>query len=414
MAHDVVHGDGHDHAHPPHLAHHFDTPEQQFDASKLGMWAFLATEVLMFGGLFCAYAVYRYNNPGVFRYGEHHVNTWWGALNTIILLTSSLTMAMGVRAAQLGQQKTLAALLVATILGGAGFMVIKAIEYNDKWNHGLFPGLFNRYDRVQNEPAFVAARQGDHGEGEHAAEGSAQEHAAPGDRGGADGHASPPGVTGVPEQMPRQGEHPQPGEAATQATTQLAQAPPPDLSFLGPSYVDPNYHTSDVAKVRPSFQTRPGLADQSHDAHAGVEYDDLVFREQAQVAKFFNIYFMMTGLHGLHVVVGIALITWILLRAASQHVRGIILACATLGVSAYLIFVGALTGGGTIFWITTAVIGGGGMLWLGMAMVQSRQIAATAGEFGPEFFTPVDLVGLYWHLVDLIWIFLFPLLYLIH
>src|SRR5687768_15511088 len=102
--HDAAHDH---HAHPPHLAHHFDTPEQQFDSGKLGMWTFLATEILMFGGLFCAYAVYRYNHPDVFRYGEHHVDTRWGAINTIILLTSSLTMAMGVRYAQLGRKNLL-------------------------------------------------------------------------------------------------------------------------------------------------------------------------------------------------------------------------------------------------------------------------------------------------------------------
>src|SRR5688572_5217929 len=152
-----AHGDdphGHGNGHDPHLAHHFDTPEQQFDSGKLGMWTFLATEILMFGGLFCAYAVYRYNHPDVFRYGEHHVDTRWGALNTIILLTSSLTMAMGVRYAQLGRKNLLVAMLALTLLGGLGFMVVKTIEYKNKWDHGYFPGFLNSYDRAQNPQGF--------------------------------------------------------------------------------------------------------------------------------------------------------------------------------------------------------------------------------------------------------------------
>ena len=89
----------------PHLAHHFDTPEQQFNSAKIGMWVFLATELLMFGGLFCAYAVYRHNHPEVFLYAHHYLDKTWGAINTVVLITSSLTMAWGVRAAQLGQQQ---------------------------------------------------------------------------------------------------------------------------------------------------------------------------------------------------------------------------------------------------------------------------------------------------------------------
>src|SRR5258708_22918928 len=92
------------HAHDPHLAHHFDTPEQQFQSAKLGMWVFLGTEILMFGGLFCAYSVYRHNHPEVFAFAHQYLNRWLGAVNTIVLITSSLTMAWGVRAAQLGAQ----------------------------------------------------------------------------------------------------------------------------------------------------------------------------------------------------------------------------------------------------------------------------------------------------------------------
>src|SRR5271154_3761235 len=95
------HAQGH---HDPHLAHHFDTPEQQFTSAKLGMWVFLGTEILMFGGLFCAYAIYRHNHPLVFKFAaESYLSTPLGTLNTIILITSSLTMAWGVRASQLNQ-----------------------------------------------------------------------------------------------------------------------------------------------------------------------------------------------------------------------------------------------------------------------------------------------------------------------
>ena len=132
----TTHGhSGHGH-HDPHLAHHFDTPEQQFTSAKLGMWVFLGTEILMFGGLFCAYSIYRHNHPLVFKFAaESYLSTFWGTTNTIILITSSLTMAWGVRAAQLNQRKLLITCLVLTLLGAAGFLVVKSIEYSaQKWH----------------------------------------------------------------------------------------------------------------------------------------------------------------------------------------------------------------------------------------------------------------------------------------
>ncbi|MDB5328131.1 MAG: ctaE, partial [Phycisphaerales bacterium] len=146
-------GDGHDHGHNPHLAHHFDTMEQQYDSGKLGMWVFLATELLMFGGLFCAYAVYRSNHPEVFLYAHHYLQMQWGAINTAILLASSLTMAWAVRCSQLNQSKALVILLLVTLLGGAGFMMIKAVEYNHKFQEYLAPGRFNAYNVQFNGPA---------------------------------------------------------------------------------------------------------------------------------------------------------------------------------------------------------------------------------------------------------------------
>ena len=146
-------GSGHgDHDHPPHLAHHFETPKQQFESGKFGMWLFLATEILMFGGLFCAYAVYRGNHPETFIYGHVFLDTKWGAINTIILLVSSLTMAWGVRASQLGQQKLLLVMLSLTLIGGFGFMGIKAIEYGSKISHDLFVGSMNAFYFTGDQP----------------------------------------------------------------------------------------------------------------------------------------------------------------------------------------------------------------------------------------------------------------------
>src|SRR3954470_11963174 len=110
--------DGHANGHNPHLAHHFDTPEQQIASGKLGMWVFLATEILMFGGLFCAYAVYRHNHPEVFEAAHKQLDKTWGAINTVVLISSSLTMAWGVRLAQLGRNKGLIITLILTLLGG--------------------------------------------------------------------------------------------------------------------------------------------------------------------------------------------------------------------------------------------------------------------------------------------------------
>ena len=103
------------HEHSEHVAHHFDSAQQQFDACKLGMWLFLVTEVLFFSGLFVTYAVYRVNHPEVFVNAHKYLNTTLGAFNTIVLLISSLTMAWAVRSAQLEQKKLLVWLLGITL-----------------------------------------------------------------------------------------------------------------------------------------------------------------------------------------------------------------------------------------------------------------------------------------------------------
>jgi cytochrome c oxidase subunit 3 len=206
----------------PHVAHHFDDAQQQRDAGTLGMWSFLITEVMFFGGLFLCYVVYRAAFPNAFAAASHHLDVVLGSVNTVALITSSLTMAIAVHAAQLGHRRAQMASLALTMGLGGVFLGIKAYEYWHKFHEHLVPG--------------------------------------------------------------------------------------PYFQWSGP--------------------------DAGH----------------AQL--FFSLYFAMTGLHALHMVIGFGLLAW---------------------------------------------------LWLG----------ARAGRFGSGYSTPVDLVGLYWHFVDIVWIFLFPLLYLI-
>jgi len=260
---------------PPHLAHHFDTPEQQFASGKLGMWIFLATEILFFGGLFVAYAVYRANHPEIFDFAHTLLDKRLGGLNTVVLITSSFTMALGVRYAQLGQTRKLVTSLIATLVLAGGFLGVKAVEYEHKWKHGLLWG--EHYQSHEGHDA--------HG----------------------DGHAEDAHTEGAHAEEPAGDER----------------------SNIAPS------------ATGPTGLAKPGQHDPVDD-HA----------EPDNVHIFFGIYFSMTGLHGVHVIIGMGLILWLILRARRK-------------------------------------------------------------EFVDGYFTPVDLVGLYWHLVDLIWIFLFPLLYLI-
>ena len=220
----AIHPAGHGHTpHHPYLQHHFDSMPQQAEASTLGMWVFLVTEIMFFGGLFMAYLVYRWQSPMGFQEASHHLDIFWGALNTALLIISSLTMALAVRAAQTSQPAmTQVKWLVATMILGTGFLGIKVIEYTDKFTHHLVPG-----------PNFQ--------------------------------------WTGL---------YPKPAE------------------------------------------------------------------------QFYSLYFAMTGLHALHMIIGIGImlvITW--------------------------------------------------MAW--------------RKTFDTEYYTPVEVAGLYWHFVDIVWIFLFPLLYLI-
>lgn len=332
--HDEAGGNGshHGHDHPPHLAHHFETPKQQFESGKLGMWVFLATEILMFGGLFCAYAIYRGNHQDVFLYGYGALNKYWGATNTVVLLASSLTMAWGVRAAQKGQQKLLLAMLIATFMGGVGFMCIKTVEYKAKWDHHLFPGTMNAFyykngapaypDKLEHAIAYIDGQNtGGHGDGH-------DEHADP--DAAAEAHAQATAA-----------------EIHSAVVIPAAFGAPADVSLI------PHPAAPTETGVLDSAIDNAGVTVMPHAGHTQRTWTSLSPEEQGRVHIFFSIYFLMTGLHGLHVLIGMAVIAWLILKAAK-------------------------------------------------------------GTFGKEYFTPVDIGGLYWHLVDLIWIFLFPLLYLIH
>ena len=277
--------------HDPNLAHHFESPVQQYESARLGMWLFLVTEILFFGGLFCAYTVYRVNHPEIFIFGHHFLDKNLGAINTVVLICSSATIAWAVRAAQLKQIRILKLMLVLTLVCAFGFLGIKYVEYSHKWHAGLlWAKSFNPHLEGHGEESHGAA------EGDHEAVES-ETVAAPVD----------------------ETEEPAPAQAAD-----------PERSNFAPAAEGP-----------------AGLASEDIETHDEV----IATPENAQT--FFSIYFLMTGLHGIHVIGGI-----------------------------------------------------GAMFWLLMC--------ARRGDFDGGHFTKVDMVALYWHLVDLIWIYLFLLLYLIH
>ncbi|MDX1564306.1 MAG: cytochrome c oxidase subunit 3 family protein [Phycisphaeraceae bacterium] len=283
--------DDHGHHGPPHLAHHFDSLPQQVASGKLGMWIFLGTELLMFGGLFCFYSVLRRNNFEQFDIGYQYLDTFMGAFNTVVLLVSSFTMAWAVRAAQLGKNKQVLVLCLATLLGGAGFMVVKYLEYSHKHHVGVFVGELGSWETFQEVSDKVHEKQ-----------------------------SSGNTVPVVTDEDVSKDRH-------------------KELLHL---------HAHEMAHDLEGWKPAEASAQKNRKmAEYAWEAD-----RRLKARSFFSIYFCMTGLHGIHVLIGMGLIGWVALRAAK-------------------------------------------------------------GAFCPRYNAPVDLVGLYWHLVDLIWIFLFPLLYLI-
>src|SRR5262245_44664149 len=135
--------------HVPGLAHHFDSLDQQTEATTLGMWVFLVTEVLFFGGLFMVYTVYRNMYPAEFAAGSHSLDITLGTINTAVLITSSLTMALAVHAAQLGQRQLLMLFLIATMALGGVFLGIKSVEYYSKYVEHHIPGPNFHFEEAQ-------------------------------------------------------------------------------------------------------------------------------------------------------------------------------------------------------------------------------------------------------------------------
>jgi cytochrome c oxidase subunit III len=217
--------------HGPELLHHFVDAEQQRDAASLGMWLFLATEIMFFGGMFCAYLIYRFWYYNEFAAGSRSLDIWLGTINTAVLICSSLTVALGVRAAQMGKRKLLVILLLLTIVFGLAFLGIKGIEWYQKFEEHHVPGY--------------------------------------------------------------------------------------------------SFNVDDLAKAYPQIHI-----DQRHQ----------------QI--YFSLYFAMTGLHALHMIIGVGMFIFLTYYA-----------------------------------------------W--------------KGRYTPKYYTPIEMGGLYWHFVDIVWIYLFPLLYLI-
>lgn len=322
------------HEQMPYLQHHWETPAQQFDAGKLGMWLFLATEILFFAGLFCAYAVLRRNHPEVFLVGQHFLDVKWGAINTVVLILSSFTMALGVWCAQTSRKNGLIVCLILTLAGAFTFMAIKYVEYSHKihegivWGHNFNPQRHNGHGShasptaASADPTHVVAG------------GGAADHAAAAAPSGdaADESAQPPPA---PDHSPAPSAAPT--AAAATSTAQLAL----EVSQVGLAPPGPS-------GLAPAAVLEPAAADHAH----GVDPYEAAGRMR-DLHLFMSVYFALTGLHGIHVLAGIVAISLVLWQAIK-------------------------------------------------------------GKYNSDYYTHVDLVGLYWHVVDLVWIFLFPLLYLIH
>ena len=144
--------------HHPALKHHFENMEQQREASTIGMWVFLLTEIMFFGGLFLAYIIYRANYPDGFAVASNTLDVRLGGLNTVVLILSSLTMALAVYSAQTGKQKRLIGFLFVTLVLGLTFLMVKVFEYKSKFDHHLFPavGFFDWTHEPSHNPALAS------------------------------------------------------------------------------------------------------------------------------------------------------------------------------------------------------------------------------------------------------------------
>jgi cytochrome c oxidase subunit III len=286
----ATHADTHEH-HPPGLQHQFENMEQQEESVSIGMWMFLVQEIMFFGGLFTAYLVFRSRYPMAFAAGSNHLDAFWGGLNTIVLIVSSLTMALTVYYAQKGNRKLQVILIILTMFFGAVFLGVKAIEYTGKYNEGLVP-VTGLNKKVRATP------------GEHA---------------------------------------PSPAKPCW------------EVSHNGDEdhhYVNPKgeflWKDCSLAKFAQDHNFLTESEEIGYFSNGVIDIEK--FGKKVQM--FYWIYFVMTGLHALHMVVGLGLMAWLLYKA-----------------------------------------------W--------------QGTFSAEYYMPVEMSGLYWHFVDIVWIFLFPLLYLL-
>jgi len=137
------------------LAHHFDDLEQQHEAAELGTWGFLVTEVLLFGGLFGTYAVYRHQHPEAFAHASDALDVQLGAINTAVLIGSSLTMVLAVEAARRRAARAIVGWLAATIVLGSVFLAVKGVEYSHKWHEHLIPGPGFSFEGAPGGPAQI-------------------------------------------------------------------------------------------------------------------------------------------------------------------------------------------------------------------------------------------------------------------
>ena len=402
--HHQGHGHDHhgDHDHPSFLAHHFDTPEQQFDSGKLGMWLFLVTEVLFFSGMFCAYAVYRSLRPEVFEGCSQFLDTKLGAINTGVLLFSSLTAAWAVRCSQTEEHKKLVAMLAATISCAMIFLGVKTIEYSHKWDMGLLPaGLFSydpahphldnpglavggtvvpwltvlcspfalllvgcvvwlivsfvRKNTFQFEcakPLTVAAACFFVGVGLGTILVAGEESEHGGDHGGQHAMAD----HGTPHDAESHGDDQASGSVGGELSVVKSEgALEPETRLYERLLMDKaNSGIADEVEARVAQRelARGEIVSDPSEVSGGIyEVQGNVLTPRT-AGIFFSIYYCMTGIHAIHILAGIGVLVWLLIRAVRQ-------------------------------------------------------------DFNRQYFGPVDYVGLYWHLVDLIWIYLFPLLYLI-
>ncbi len=396
---------GHGHG-SPWIQHHYDDAQHQFDSGKLGIWFFLVQEILFFAGLFVAYIVYRHHHPEIFAYASHYLDVKWGAINTGVLIVSSLSAAWAVRCAQLAQRRGLIACLVITIVCAFGFLGIKFIEYSHKIHEGILFGgrfdpcvasggdhLLNKANRCPGVTSSVVwdvkakkATKGcldaetgyDWDAGAKGIQGKCQvAEVKMGGRGASRAEVGRRTIEACAAPSAGDGHAEMAGhDTPAHNTPCWSLVVNPHVCPKGPAaMVHYGDHTkrTDIeieatceaapAPVAPADAfagtvDRPGRGDANFKAPQVQSKHDAIHEwsngpPPEHTNMFFSIYFAMTGLHGLHVLFGIFVFIWLLVRAIKGH-------------------------------------------------------------FTPDYFGPIDYAALYWHLVDLIWIFLFPLLYLIH